>query len=239
MDFKDKNNFIEFAQFRRSILKKYHRFIKDKIVKNYKKAAIFVYWLNDYIEYLKAEETFNPSMNITYKRGQIIFVNFGYRIGNELGGNHYAIVIDVKNSRHSKTVTVVPLKSRKDKETKYSSIYHVPLGSQVKDLLYAKASTIMNDNFDKVLTASQNIENINLSKKDINNIKRNQRIASKILDYTQSLKDESVADIGQIITISKQRIQHPCKVNDVLTGIILSQELMNLIDEKIKHLYIN
>lgn len=143
MDFKKPENIFEFIKFQKSILKKYKNFIKQTITTNYKKAAIFVYWLNDYIEYIKSESTFNPGMNINYKRGQIVFVNFGYRIGNELGGNHYAVVLDTKNSKKSKTVTVIPLKSKKDKETPYSKIYHVSLEECVKNLLYKKANMII------------------------------------------------------------------------------------------------
>lgn len=242
MDFKEPEYFLEFVKFQKSILKKYKDFIKRKLSENYKKAAIFVYWLNDYIEYIKAEKTFNPSMNMAYKRGQIVFVNFGFRIGNELGGNHYAVVLDVKNSKYSKTLTVIPLKSKKDKETKYSSIYHVQLGECVKILLKDKANDILSKNSVAAMrvaikltskTPPPNDEIV----KNFTELKRNKRIAFNILEYTQKLKDESVADVGQIITISKQRINHPCKNKDILAGVILPEELMYEIEKKILKLY--
>lgn len=243
MDFKEPENILEFIKFQKNILKKYRQFIKIKIIENYKKAAIFVYWLNDYIDYIKAEPTFEPNRNITYKRGQIVFVNFGFRIGNELGGTHYAVVLDTKNSKHSKTLTVVPLKSKKTKETKYASIYHVPLGSWVKDLLENKAYYFLSIKQKQSLAVLKDLisplppsdEDI---KKRITVIKRNKRIAQNILDYTQKLKSESVADVGQITTISKQRINHPCKPKDVLTGVILPDNVMEEIENKIKKLYL-
>lgn len=243
MDFKEPENILEFIKFQKSILKKYKSFIKQKVQENYKKAAIFVYWLNDYIEYIKAEATFRPEMNMTYKRGQIVFVNFGFRIGNELGGNHYAIVLDVKNSKANKTITVVPLKSQKDRITKYSTLYHVPLGECVKTLLEDKAfSLLVRNKYEmiKVAVALTSGEPVNEEEvgKRISDMKRNKRIALNVLDYTENLKNESVADIGQITTISKQRINHPCKNKDVLAGVIIPQELMNEIDNKIKKLYI-
>lgn len=243
MDFKEPENILEFISFQKKILKKYRAFIKQKLSENYKKAAIFIYWLNDYIEYIKAEATFNPAMNITYKRGQIVFVNFGFRIGSEIGGNHYAIVLDVKNSKQSKTLTVVPLKSKKDKETKYASIYHVPLGECVKILLENKAINIISDNKRSAIDVAMKITSGSkppdqeISKK-IEYIKRNKRIANNILEYTKRLKTESVADIGQITTISKQRINHPCKNKDVLAGVIIPDVLMTEIENKIKKLYI-
>ncbi len=62
--------------------------------------------------------------------------------------------------------------------------------------------------------------------------------SQKILIYTEKLKSESIANVGQVLTISKQRIMHPCKTNDILAGIILSNELMELIDERLKKIYI-
>lgn len=243
MDFKEPENILEFIKFQKSILKKYKSFIKQKLQENYKKAAIFVYWLNDYIEYIKAEATFKPEMNMNYKRGQIVFVNFGFRIGNELGGNHYAVVLDVKNSKSNRTITVVPLKSQKDRITKYSTLYHVPLGECVKTLLEDKAFSLLTTNkyeMIKVAVALTSGEPVNEEEvgKRISDMKRNKRIALNVLDYTENLKNESVADIGQITTISKQRINHPCKNKDVLAGVIIPEELMNEIDNKIKKLYI-
>ena len=243
MDFKEPENILEFIKFQKTILKKYRQFIKHKIIENYKKAAIFVYWLNDYIDYIKAEATFDPGRNITYKRGQIVFVNFGFRIGNELGGNHYAVVLDTKNSKHSKTLTVVPLKSKKPKETKYSSIYHVSLGSWVKELLENKAFYFLSIKQRESLSVIKDLTNPIPPPEDeirrrISLIKRNKRIAQNILNYTQKLKTESVADVGQITTISKQRINHPCKSQDLLTGVILPNEVMLEIENKIKKLYL-
>lgn len=245
MDFKKPENILDFIKFQKSILKKYKNFIKSTLVVNYKKAAIFVYWLNDYIEYIKAEETFKPNMNITYKRGQIVFVNFGYRIGNELGGNHYAVVLDTKNSKNSKTLTVIPLKSKKERETPYSKIYHVSLEKCVKTLLYQKAFEIKKENYKRALILSNKIHEIGIEKadndaqikKDLALLKRNNRIAQNVIDYTNKLKNESIADIGQIITISKQRINHPCKTTDVLTNVILPSEYMDAIEAKAKQLY--
>ena len=69
-------------------------------------------------------------------------------------------------------------------------------------------------------------------------LKRNRRIADSILDYAKQLNNESIADMGQIITISKQRIKHPCKPHDVLTGVILDEETLNSISEELKKFYV-
>lgn len=243
MDFKDPSNILEFMQFQKRTYRKYYSYIKNLLTSNYKKAAIFVYWLNDYISYLKEEASFNPSFNISYKRGQIVFVNFGYRIGSELGGNHYAIVLDVKNARSSRTITVIPLKSKRETSSTYANIYHVPLGTCVKDLLQNKAFEIKANNFSEmiklvgVITGKESIVNVDAeTRKRIRLIKRNDRIATDVIEYTKKLTHESVADAGQIVTISKQRINHPCKNTDVLTGIIVPDEYMKQIEERLKFL---
>ena len=53
------------------------------------------------------------------------------------------------------------------------------------------------------------------------------------------MKKGSIALINQITTISKQRIYNSKKDMDILSGIKLSNEKMNLIDEKIKKLFLN
>lgn len=250
MDFKLPENILEFLKFQRRLVRKYHSYIKKTMELNYKKAALVVYWLNDYLEYIKAETTFNPSMNITYKRGQVVFVNFGYRIGAELGGDHYAIVLDVKNSKHSKTVTVLPLKSNKNKNTSYSRIYYFQLGNKIKYLLQDKARSIIDTNFYEALELARQLDAAQKAdpqtdsktvpeiQKAFVRLKRNRRIADSVMSYAQKLNNESVADIGQIITISKQRIKHPCKSHDVLTGVVIDNETMDAISEQLKKFYV-
>lgn len=247
MDFKLPENILDFWKFQKSILRKYRCYIKQKMHTDYKRAAIFVYWLNDYIEYIRTEATFNPHKLINYKRGQIVFVNFGYRIGSELGGNHYAIVLDVKNSRYNNTITVVPLKSFKNKETSYSKIYQVRLGETISQLLLEKANNIISETTQEIINSAPDMVHIseisdlelNALSDKIKLLKRKIRVARNIIEYTKKLSKESVADLGQITTISKQRINMPCKSNDILTNIIVPTELMSEIDKKMKYLYCN
>lgn len=243
MNFKKQENLLEFIQFQKSVLKKYKNYIHNQIKTNYKKAALLVYWLNDYINYIKSEETFKPNQNITYKKGQIVLVNFGFRIGKEIGGLHYAIVLDVKNSPYASNVTIVPLRSNKNKKTTYQRIYTVLLSSNIKSSLYAKATSIAEANFKRLIDIAHllnnsptSIEEKNLKKEGLL-LKRRSTLAQNILEFSNKLKNGSIADIGQITTISKQRIIQPCKKDDILTDIIINSEDMQLIEDKIKHLY--
>ncbi len=244
MDFKLPKHILDFIKFQKTILRKYRCFIKEKMQNDYKKAAIFVYWLNDYITYIKNEDKFKAGHLINYKRGQIILVNFGYRIGKELGGNHYAIVLDVRNSRYTDTLTVVPLMSKKPKETYYSKVYHVSLGECVTALLYDKAYKIMKDQdeatddiVNAVVKAGVGKVNETELREKLDRLDREYRIAASIIKYTQKLNKESIADVGQVTTISKQRIVLPCKKQDVLANVIVPKEIMDVIDDKLNFLY--
>lgn len=119
------------------------------------------------------EQNFRPNYNINYRRGQVIFVDFGYRIDSELGGAHYAVVLDVKSSKQNNQVTVVPLRSDKGRDTRYLSIYTVNIGTEIKDIL------------DRHHCATTN------------------------------MYDETIADVGQMCTISKMRIITPTKAKGI------------------------
>lgn len=79
--------------------------------KHLKKANLIEYWLESYIGYIQREESFNPKHLKRYERGDIIKVNFGFNVGSEYGGLHYAIVLDKANPINSSVITVVPLTS--------------------------------------------------------------------------------------------------------------------------------
>nr|DAN80051.1 MAG TPA: endoribonuclease [Caudoviricetes sp.] len=74
------------------------------------------FWINDYIKFQKKEIKISSNSRHAYKkynRGDIINVHFGFRVGREFGGLHYAIVIGGYKNRKSDVLTVIPLKSAK------------------------------------------------------------------------------------------------------------------------------
>ncbi len=76
-----------------------------------KKQGLIADWLLTWTKYLRYERTFIPDMLRRYKRGDIVHLNLGFNIGNEQGGAHYAVVVDVNNNRKSGCVVVVPISS--------------------------------------------------------------------------------------------------------------------------------
>lgn len=78
-----------------------------------KRADLLSYWIKDYVKFLRKEETFEPEYLIKYKKGDIVKMHLGYRLGSEEGGVHFGIVLDLNNNKKSDTVTILPLTSKK------------------------------------------------------------------------------------------------------------------------------
>lgn len=220
---------------------------------NIKKVNIISYWLKDYINYIKAEEQFNPVNLKTYKRGDIIKVNFGFNIGSELGGLHYAVVIDKKNNRNSPIVTIVPLSSQKQNRVNKNSII---LGNDVYEKMLEKSNKLLEKSKDEIEENKKRLilENKRLSKENANsneiynitmklnsnisNAYKKLELAQKVNKEIQKMKYGSIAIVNQVRAISKQRIYDPKTEFDVLSGIQLSNQNLDLIDEKLKKLFI-
>lgn len=246
MDFKDKKNILAYLNFQREVYKNAYSYIRKLTQNNYKQAVNLTYWINSYFNFLRKEKYFQPRMNMNYKRGQIVYINFGYRIGSEIGGAHYAIVLDTKSSKDNSTITVVPLKSKRDKETKYSKIYHYDLNDTFSRLVTKKATDILaaqTSRLDEIVAkaAANPNDNSLLSKlqEDQEDAKQQAKNASEILSFDKRLSHKSVADIGQITTISKQRIIHPIKNKDILFNICVSKDIMEDLSKRIIKLYIS
>lgn len=243
MDLKKKENILELIKFQKRLIKDYYHYINDLIKTKYKNAALLSYWLRDYLHFLKSEQSFNPKFNIKYKRGQIVYVNFGYRIGSELGGCHYAIVLDVINAKTNSQLTVIPMKSKRDNITNYSKIYHVDLGSEIQELLIQKSCSIIKNSQNDLnkLIDNHNLNVINDDlrvSREIEKLRKQLTNAQKAYDFAKNrLNHNSIADIGQICTISKIRILHPTKKYDALTDVCLSSEAMQHIQERIQYLF--
>lgn len=116
------------------------------------KANKLSFWLSTYSNYIKNEKIFNPTKQISYKRGDIVKVNFGFNVGAEYGGLHYAIVIDNKNDHSSPCVTVIPLTSGTEEETYRTDIF---LGNELYRKVQEKQKQIIKNLREKI----NNLEN--------------------------------------------------------------------------------
>ena len=252
-------------------------FINDPSGAHLKKANLISYWLKDYVKMINFEESFNPTKNIAYKRGNIVKLNFGFNIGAEYGGLHYGIVLDNHNDHSSPVVTVIPLTSKKDEKALHSN--SVDLGNELYKSLKLKYDTLskalkeeqeeianasaafnilikmVNDSLEKYTSCEENAE----KEQELNNVEKHLNATRKIAEtweekklHNQSqqeylekigleisrMKEGSVALVNQVTTISKMRIFDPRNLKGVLSGVSLSEENMEKINQKLQDLYV-
>ena len=209
-----------------------------------KKADLVSYWIKSFTDYIEKEDDFNPSRLIRYSRGDVIRVNFGFRIGKELGGLHYAVVIDNNNSRAADVITVIPLSSTNGKTIHKSNL---DLGQE----LYNKAITQYNklndfstsqiDEFKAILKLIPHDSDMDERKSAIiAELEAKLDAAEATMDLLKVYKKEinklktgTMAIMNQITTVSKQRIYVPKKSTDYLYGIKLSDSTMDKLTDKL------
>lgn len=212
-----------------------------------KRAMLIAYWVKTYVRYINKEDSFSPQSVYRLKRGSVVLVEFGYRVGRELGGRHYAVVLDANNSIYRNTVTVVPLGSIKEKEDKKAfrlelrdGVYKPVLNklAALKD----ESSSIMRevDEMEKTIATANPAD---ISK--LRTVQRAKAEQAKVLaaqaeewnEEIDHMKAGSAALVDQVTTISKMRITQPLKKTHPLYGIRLSAQDMDAIDNELKKLF--
>ncbi|MCY3024924.1 hypothetical protein A1D21_02835 [Aerococcus loyolae] len=105
--------------------------IKNKLnkykLKNEKQYNNLLKWINRLISFALARHNHKNNKFRAYSRGQIVKVDFGFNVGYELGGVHYAVVITKNDTTRSGTLSVIPLTSFKNKKLNKNEVY---LGSE-------------------------------------------------------------------------------------------------------------
>lgn len=302
VDFKDINNKKEFLCYKNKQINKLDTLLVEwsEIENKYKNSVLITYWLDDYESFLRSEDKFRKQKRYQkYQRGQVLFVNFGYRVGSELGGNHYAVVLDKYDNYSSNTLTVIPLKSKKNKKLHYTEVdlknslkenaalklekqrdklmdsieksavlvnaiqfymsslmkssspeEHSRINMDFCDSLkieykdHNKMTELINlfEEYHKEHLFNQAIDSLNEINVElisiISKLEKDIKTLEKNIKYTDNLKDNSVASISQITTISKMRIINPIRPRDTLSNVKLDEEFLEKINEKIKYLYV-
>lgn len=195
-------------------------FLKHIELEEYKTSNLLAYWINDFSNYHDEEKTFDTTKMITFKRGNIVKVNLGFNIGNELGGLHYCVVLDKFDNPKNGTLNIIPLTSKKDKKYPLSS---VDLGNEIYDILnkiYTERTDALSKEYKDIWSLPS--EKVKQFTYDFEYIK-------KVKKEIEKMKKGSIALINQITTISKQRIFD----DDVLRKVRLSDNSLNLLDSKI------
>lgn len=106
-----------------------------------KRSEKIAQWIENWVKYLKIEQVFNPRSIKGLKRGSIVYADFGFNVGREYGGLHYAIVLNKKDARSNHLLHVLPLTSVKE-TTDMSNLkyFQFPIGDEVFQLLKNEAN---------------------------------------------------------------------------------------------------
>ena len=171
--------------------------------KHLKKANLISKWLKQYKNLLSFEEVFNPTRNISYKRGDVVKVNFGFNIGSEYGGVHYAVVLDKENAHHSPVVTVIPLTSLKEDKAIHEN--SVELG----DDIYRSLSTKLVDKITKLEGKQAQINS------EIDKIKGLLDIAEKTMNELEQVTEPTAED-ENAYKENLKRIDEICRLQEEL-----------------------
>lgn len=236
----------------------FEAFINNPDPRYLKKADLMAYWIETYCDYIFDEERYDYTKVPKYKRGDVISVNFGFNVGSEHGGRHYAIVLDNDNLQSSKVITVIPLSSGTVEKTHNRDVY---LGNELYDKLKAKYDKMCDDNEKEIQETIRLIEVINNAlahgdfggntqvrdeingvandlNNQLNNLYKEDEFLKRAGKEISHLKEGSRAMMEQITTISKMRIIKPKSSKDLLHGISFSDGAMDKINNKLKELYI-
>ena len=210
-----------------------------------KRAQIMAYWVKTYTGMIRRESDFNPASIPRLTRRQIVNVDFGFRVGSELGGLHYAVVLDKKNSVNGDTVTVIPLGSMKERYKASRNrvvledgIYNV-LGAKVEQQLAEAQSIVDSVSTDKNLQAMDSAARMDEAMRRFAVAKSKLDNADASVKKMSKLKQGSIANISQLTTVSKLRIKEPTTPQSVLYGIKVSERDMEQIEKALVSLYIS
>lgn len=146
----------------------------------------------------------------------------------------YCIVLDKHNSKNSGIITVIPLTSDKGKPLHFSEVH---LGDEIFVNFNKKFETLQLQLTNKMNQLTYMDKN-EILLENLDKLTENLRILIKIREELTKMKKGSIAMVSQITTISKQRIYDPQKTGDILSVLRISNASLDLINEKMKQLFI-
>lgn len=182
-----------------------------------KKANLISYWLKDYANMLRFEESFDPKKNIRYTRGDIVKVNFGFRVGSEFGGLHYAVIFDKHNARNSPVVTVIPLTSNNEDGSKLKGA-NVDIGDELYQKLKLKRNTLVKNINYEISSAERNLSTF-LKLKEIVSGTSSGTITIEASTPLNVDVEDMKSKLDDVITSNRSKIEEMRKKNGFLEKI--------------------
>lgn len=155
-----------------------------------------------------------------YRRGSIIFVNFGVNLGYELSGNHFAIVLNKEDNPLNGVLTVLPLSSK-------NKPHYLALGNTLLDA----ASGLILSKAEKLNTEWKELE----EKEESSLEERNRLITDteqmrRVLVRYQKLNEDTFAMMENVTTVSKFKVLKPINKYDPIGKIRASDAALDIID---------
>lgn len=214
----------------KSLNKLLEYYINDTTNDRLKKADLISYWIKDYVRLINFEDKFIPTKNISYKRGNIVKVDFGFNIGSEYGGRHYAVILDIENAHHSPVVTVIPLTSTKENKTVHSNSVH--LGNELYRSLrlkYATVSKALDDEFRELLKMLETISSLSeMISKTIQELGGNSSANSETYDLELNKAKASIEHLNELSEEYKAKyeanVQKQADLNKIKDEILKMKE---------------
>lgn len=232
---------------------------------NQSKYTLLQKWIKRFMWLVDHESNYNYSQIPNLRRGQIIFLDFGYRVHNEFRYPHYAVVLH-KSGKPNHNVTVVPITSKNKKHS-------IPIGTELVDqlesVIFLQERSAYWQPFRQLVpeiesrgiktgspavcrssqapeTCSRYIRSIKqrLNPTDdlhhsLNKILVALKEFDELLKSTPKLAQNSFLLPEQITTVSKARIIAPKKKTHVLNYLRLTDNTMNILDKEIIKLFTN
>lgn len=216
---RDKNEVIKR---KKSAIRKLNNLLESYITSDddelIKKADLLSYWMLHYSDYIQNEKTYNPKKQIKYKRGDIIKLDFGFNVGDEYGGLHYAIVVDKQNDHSCSVVTVIPLTSGTEDETYRTDVF---LGNELYQKIYDKWTKLNLEVSDNIIEVQKMQSSLEIA---IDNI--TELVIHLDEDADNSTKDKILSDMESLnLQLNDLKIKNAQYEQDYKKLTLLKKEL--------------
>ena len=152
-------------------------------------------------------------------------VDFSPQVGSEIKGKHFAIVLTKKDRNSNELLTVIPLTSKYHK-------YHIDFGNEIRDSIYNQ----LMKSLEVIIKEYCSLDEVFL-KEDFEKISKDMEMCNQIANRYKSLKEHTYGKPHQITTISKYRIIKPINKLDPIRKLVVSNEVMDRIDNTIIKLF--
>lgn len=178
----NKNKHIDSAAYKFKQISNSHKY------HYYQKFRSLPFWLEESSEQFMREANRQlPSNYPYYKRGSVVSVNFGVNEGSEFSNLHFAVVLDKKDSPKKRTLTVIPLTSKRKPN-------RLSLGKEI----FNQTATIMLTNIRKLQKKNKILEKDNskiktkveeLKKEIIQNKQETEELTNTLNNLQFSIQD--------------------------------------------------